>query len=255
LQKPSEQKDARGDAPAPGTGALEPNAPDADDLDATRVLAFLAAHPEFLIEHAECLTPLLKPERTSGSRVVDLQRFVVERLDRRAHELEAERDQMVALARLNLKSQTRVHRAVLALINAQSFEQLIQAVTIDMPVFLGLDVAALCIEAAETPPPRCETPGVRVLEAGAVDRLLGAARDMLLIPNVRGDVTLFGSGSALVRSMALLRLKFSPSAPLGLLALGSRKETRFNPGQGTELLGFLAHAIELSIRTWLDLPR
>ena len=245
MQKPSEQK-----------GALDADPPVAPEaLDARRVLAFLKAHPEFLAEHAAVIASLLRPERESGSRVVDLQRFAVERLKLRERELETERDQMVALARLNLKSQTRVHRAVLALINAQSFEQLIQAVTIDMPVFLGLDVAALCIEAAETPPPKCETPGVRVLEQGAVDRLLGSARDLLLLPNVRGDADLFGSGSPLVRSMALLRLKFGPLAPSGLLALGSRKETRFNPGQGTELLSVLARAIELSIRSWLDLPR
>jgi len=250
LQKPSEQKSARDAAGADAETGAAP-AP----LDGARVLAYLETHPEFLAEQAAFIAGLLNPARESGSRVVDMQRFLVERLERRTRELESERDQMVALARLNLKSQTRIHRAVLALINAQSFEQLIQAVTIDMPVFLGLDVAALCIEAAETPPPRCETPGVRVLEAGAVDRMLGSARDLLLLPNVRGDANLFGAGSPLVRSMALLRLKFSPLAPLGLLALGSRKETRFNPGQGTELLSFLARAIELSIRTWLDLPR
>lgn len=241
LQKPSEEEKTE--------SVVEPS------LDASQVLAFLRAQPEFLAEHAELLAPLLRPERASGDRVVDLQRFILERLKQRTQELEEERSQMVALARLNLKSQTRVHRAVLALINAQSFEHLIQATTIDLPVFLGLDVASLCIEATGTPPPRCETPGVRVLDAGAVDRLLGPARDILLLSPVRGDSALFGSAAALVRSEALLRLKFGPAAPVGLLALGSRKESRFHPGQGTELLSFLARAIELSIRTWLDLPR
>lgn len=223
-------------------------------LEASQVLAYLGAHPEFLAEHAELLEPLLRPERASGDRVVDLQRFMVERLKRRARELEEERARIVSLVRLNLKSQTRVHRAVLALINARSFEHLIQATTIDLPVFLGLDVASLCIEATEVPPPRCETPGVRVLDSGAVDRLIGPARDVLLLSPVRGDSTLFGSAAALVRSEALLRLKFGPTAPVGLLALGSRKESRFHPGQGAELLSFLARAVELSIRTWLDLP-
>jgi len=224
------------------------------NLDETQVLAYLRAHPEFLGAHADLLAPLLHPERESGDRVVDLQRFMVERLTRRTRELEEERDHMVALARLNLKSQTRIHRAVLALMAASSFEHLIQAVTIDLPVFLGLDVASLCIEATASPPPRCETPGVRVIDPGAVDRVLGTARDMLLSGTARADKAIFGSAARLVRSEALLRLRFSPAAPAGLLALGSRKENRFHPGQGTELLGFLARAIEHNVRAWLDLP-
>lgn len=238
MQKPSEQPKRQEDA----------------GLDDSQVLAYLSAHPEFLAEYADLLAPLLHAERESGDRVVDLQRFMVERLKGRTRELENERDQMVALSRLNLKSQTRVHRAVLAFMNAPSFEHLIEATTVDLPVFLGLDVASLCIEATANPTPRGEARGVRVLEPGAVDALLGPARDMLLRPNVHGERAIFGSGASLVRSDALLRLKFSPASPVGLLALGSRKENRFHPGQGTELLGFLARAIELSIRAWLDLP-
>lgn len=238
MPKPSEQA-----KPAP-----------AGPEEEAQVLSFLRAHPEFLAAHAELLAPLLGVERESGDRVVDLQRFMVGRLRARTQELEAERDQMVALARLNLKSQTRVHRAVLALMGAPSFEHLIQAVTIDLPVFLGIDAASLCIEATATPPPRCETAGVRLLDPGAVDRVIGPARDMLLEAARPADRAIFGSAAQLVRSTALLRLKISPSSPIGLLALGSRKESRFHPGQGTELLSFLAHAIELNIRAWLDLP-
>lgn len=223
-------------------------------LDEVLVLDYLRAHPELLGRHAELLAPLLKPERASGDRVVDLQRFMVERLRKRASEIETERDQMVALARINLRSQARVHRAVLALMGARSFEHLIQAATVDMPIFLGLDAASLCIEAESSPPPRCPAAGVRVLGEGGVDRLLGPGRDMLLRPRVRAERAIFGSAANLVRSDALLRLKISPASPAGLLALGSRKENRFHPGQGTELLGFLARALELTIRAWLDLP-
>jgi uncharacterized protein len=238
LQKPNEQ----------ATPELEPG------LDDAQVLAYLRAHSGFLAQHAELLAPLLSLERESGDRIVDLQRFMAERLKRRTRELEGECQQMVALARLNLKSQARVHRAVLALMGASSFEHLIQVTTIDLPVFLGLDVSALCIEATAAPPPRCETPGVRLIDPGAVDRLLGPARDMLLRQNARGERAIFGAGATLVHSDALLRLKISPATPVGLLALGSRKEGRFHAGQGTELLGFLARAVEFSIRAWLDLP-
>ena len=53
---------------------------------------------------------------------------------------------------------------------------------------------------------------------------------------------------------ALLRVSASNSMPPGLLAFGTRHPGYFNPGQGTELLAFLARILEHCIRTWLDLP-
>jgi hypothetical protein len=52
-----------------------------------------------------------------------------------------------------------------------------------------------------------------------------------------------------------VRLRFNSQTPAGLLALGSRQEEKFHPGQGTELLQFLARALERCVRAWLDLPQ
>ncbi len=238
MRKPSEQADR----------AEEPGLAEAQVLD------YLAAHPDFMGKHVELLAGL-EPERRSGDRVVDLQRFLVERLRRRADKLQGERDRLIALARLNVKSQARVHRAVLSLMCAPSFEHLIQSATIDLPAFLGLDAASLCIESAEESAPGGEAQGVRLLEPGTVDRILGRERDMLLHAEAPGERAVFGPAASLVRSDALLRLRISSAVPVGLLALGSRKSQRFHPGQGTELLGFLARALECSVRGWLDLPR
>jgi uncharacterized protein YigA (DUF484 family) len=243
LRKPSEK-------PA---SAEEPGIAEAEVLD------YLAGHPDFLGAHLELLAQLA-PERQSGDRIVDLQRFLVERLRGRADKLASEREQLIALARLNVKSQARVHRAVLSLMAAPSFEHLIQSATVDLPALLGLDVASLCIEATESPiagspPPGGETQGVRLLEPGMVDQILGRGREMLLRAEAAGERAIFGPAASLIRSDAVLRLRISAAVPDGLLALGSRKSQRFHPGQGTELLGFLARALECSIRGWLDLPR
>jgi uncharacterized protein YigA (DUF484 family) len=238
LRKPSEQPE-RADEPV---------------LDELQVLDYLEAHPEFLGEHVELLTPF-EPQRPSGNRVVDLHRFLAERLRQRAIKLEGERDQLITLARLNVKSQARIHRAVLALIGAQSFEHLIQSATVDLPAALGLDVASLCIEATEDHPPGGETQGIRLIEPGMVERLLGPEHEMLLRAETTGERALFGPAASLVRSDALLKLSISPLVPPGVLALGSRRSRRFQPGQGTEPLSFLARALEGCIRGWLDLPR
>jgi uncharacterized protein YigA (DUF484 family) len=66
---------------------------------------------------------------------------------------------------------------------------------------------------------------------------------------------IFGPAADLVKSEALLRLHPSSHTPTGIIAIGSRTEGTFDPGQGTELLAFLARVVELCIRTWLGLPK
>ncbi|MDP6342143.1 MAG: DUF484 family protein, partial [Alphaproteobacteria bacterium] len=91
-------------------------------------------------------------------------------------------------------------------------------------------------------------------EAGAVDALMGEGTAVHLDGDSAGDRRVFGPAAGLVRSQALVRLSASPGAPPGLLALGSRDGARFQPGQGTELLGFLARLLERLLQAWLDLP-
>ena len=39
--------------------------------------------------------------------------------------------------------------------------------------------------------------------------------------------------------------------PVGILALGARERGAFHPGQGSDLVNFLARVAELSLRRWL----
>jgi hypothetical protein len=88
-----------------------------------------------------------------------------------------------------------------------------------------------------------------------VDHQLGPDRDVLLCTDIKGDPTLFGAAAGLVRSQALLRLSFGRSGPAGLMCIGTRKPGTFHPGLGTELLGFLARAVEITIAQWLERGR
>ena len=81
-----------------------------------------------------------------------------------------------------------------------------------------------------------------------------AVRSAFLASDMPGEAAVFGPATRLVRSQALLRLHASRIAPVGLLAFGSRDSERFHPGQGTELLNFLARMLERLIRGWLHLP-
>ncbi len=73
---------------------------------------------------------------------------------------------------------------------------------------------------------------------------------MLLSRDTHDDGALAGEGAGLVRSSALVRLRRSKPVSNGLLALGVRNDA-FQPGQGTELLLFLAAVTEICVNRWL----
>jgi uncharacterized protein YigA (DUF484 family) len=222
-------------------------------VTAAQVVDYLRRHPAFLMRHPELLDAQVAPGRDRGERVLDLQQFMVERLRREIGRLRTDQDELLANSRDNLSTQARIHKAVLALLAADSFERLIETVTTDLALLLDVDVVMLCIERSAGRIDHAAIDGIQMLAPGAVDRLLGKGQDVLLRDDVRGDEEAFGAAAGLVRSDALLRLRVSRATPAGLIAFGTRHPGYFNPGQGTELLGFLARVLEFNIRAWLDL--
>ncbi|MCK6453524.1 MAG: DUF484 family protein, partial [Alphaproteobacteria bacterium] len=194
------------------------------------------------------------PRRRHADGVIDLQHAMLERLRGEVTQLKDTQRALIQTTRGNVNSTARVHASVLALLESPSFEHMIHIVTQDLGQMLDVDVVALCVEAIEgdvgPAPPR----GVRILDPGEIDTLMGPGRDVALVDDAPGSTAVFDGAAGLVRSAAYARLKISPRTPPGMLALGSRSAGSFNPSQGTELLGFLASVLALSIRSWLDLP-
>lgn len=227
----------------------------ASDTEADRVAAYLRRHPGFLNDYPELLEVLMPPKRRQhGEAVIDLQSAMIERMRNENRRIGEQQADLLATSRANMTTQSRIHAGVLALLEATTFENLIQAITTDLAVLLDVDVVTLCVEAPDSHPRR-DVAGVHMLVPGEVDDILGPNRDIVLVPLTHMPNPLYGGAAGLVQSEALLRLRPSARAPMGLLALGSRVEGRFDPSQGTELLGFLARILELCIRTWLELPR
>lgn len=223
-------------------------------LAAADVGAFLAANPDFLSDHPEVLDCLARGRRDFGAGVVDMQGFLIDRLKAENARLQGLHDDLLAAGRANLTSQSRIHGAVLNLLEARSFRELMEVTTTDLAIKLDVDVIVLGVENENGIGERSVS-GIRLLEPGCVDKLMGTGRDVVLNADITGRKVLYGSATGLVASEALLRLHASPEAPTGILAMGARQPRRFDPDHGTELLGFLAQVLELSIRTWLGLPR
>jgi uncharacterized protein YigA (DUF484 family) len=248
LDRSKDKRTAVGPQPDPASRKSAAQEPAAE-----AVAEYLRRHPDFLVEHQELLTVLTPPALRRGDGVLDMQHFMLQRLREELARAKLQQRSLIATSRSNLSSQGRVHAAVLAIVGATSFEQLIQVVTTDLAVLLDVDVVTLGVESAASAQPRLPLPGIQMLRRGTVGDVLGSERETLLCADTPGEPALFGSAAGLVRSQALLRLTVSESAPIGLLCIGSRKPEKFHPGQGTELLSFLARTLELTIAAWLDL--
>jgi uncharacterized protein YigA (DUF484 family) len=220
---------------------------------AAEVADYLRRYPDFLIENPDLLEVLAPAPLDRGEGVVDLQRFLVERLRQQVAELRRAHDELLAVGRANMMAEARVHRAVLALLSANSFEHLIEIVTTDLAVILDLDVVALGVEQATDELPPVRLGGLVQLQPGAVDELIGRSRSIAFGGPPEGSDKVFGGASTLVKSHVLLRLSISQKTPPALLALGSRRGEMFRRNQRTELLSFMSRALERCIRAWLDL--
>ena len=101
-------------------------------LSAEAVEAYLRRHPQFLNEHPELIAALVPPEFDHGAGVVDMQRFMLQRLKGELARLRTRERALLAAAETNVANQGRVHHAVKALLAATSFQHLIR-IAVDEP--------------------------------------------------------------------------------------------------------------------------
>jgi len=236
------------------TGPSSAASPTARPIADDEVAEYLRRHPDFLSERPELMRVLTPPARRNGDGVVDLQQFMIERLRAEVTRLKKNQRVLIGANRAHRIRQTRINEAVIDLLAARTFEEVIQTLTTDLAVRLDVDAVALCVEAEDPNVPGVTRGGVRILRPGTIDSVMGHSSDVVLGISAAGDRRIFRQAAGLVQSNALLRLRVSPLAPSGLLALGSRDATRFQDGESTELLDFLARVVESTLRTWLNLP-
>lgn len=232
----------------PGAAHRTPATAGPDDES---VAAYLARHPDFLVRHPDLLHALTPVEARHGAGVADFQRFVAARLQGELARVADGHAAFAAASRATLVQQRRIHRAVLALLAARSPAQLVETATVDLALDLEADAVVLGLEADPDAPFALSADGLRLWPRGRVETWLPHGREVLLLAHGTADRALFGAAAPLVRSLALLRLDIGDGRPPGLLALGARESGRFHPGQGTDLLVFLARALSSCLAGWL----
>lgn len=220
------------------------------DLNEGDVIKYLLTHPDFMVDHIDILRHLAPREKWSGEGVVDLQSVMIDRSQEAIDDLRSATQNVIETSRSNMSVQSRTHAAVLSLLEAENFEDIVRVVTQEWHHTLDVDVVSLGFEFSRAPFPALVHADVRQLPLGTIRQLLGADLNVRLFDDMIDDGTVFGEGAGLAHTAALARLEAGFEMPPGLLALGAREDT-FGPGQGTELISFLSSVLAITVRRCL----
>lgn len=222
-------------------------------LTTEQVRDFLASNPNFLVDNADLLHALTPPHFNHGNKIVDFQQYMLDRLQRDVEMLDQHRDALILASRANLKSQQQVQSAILAALDAPSFEDLIHVITSDWVDMLNVDAVALCFECTLGDDFETKLPvSVQRLLVGDVKKVMGQEGAILLRDNLTvASRAVFGPASGLISAEALVQLTPGPKRPRGILAMGSRDPDYYSPGQGTELLRHTGAIVERLLDQWL----
>lgn len=227
------------------------------------VRAAILADPGIVLDDMELMRAIVRAEGAGlGRKVVDLRGVLVERLEDRLDRLEDTHREVLAAAYDNVAGTAQVHRACLALLEAEDFAAFLAVLDREVPHILGVDLVRIGLEAPAAVPgtglgPGALAPVVVALPEGGAQTYAtagrgGAPRKVVLRGLARASATVYGERAGAIRSEAAILLDLGPRTLPGVLALGAVEAERFDPEMGTDLLAFLAGVFERALRRWLD---
>ncbi len=214
------------------------------------IIDYLKSNPKFLQKNPDVIDYLLPPkDKSSGRQVVDFNHYMVEKLKAdKKMVLDTTRD-IIEVSRENMNHLARIHEAVLKILEAESYDQFIQIIAVDVPVALDCDAVSLVIENNGSLPDTTMR-SCRYVPEGTINAWM-EGNDVRIQSNIQGAYDIFGEAAGLVKSQALLKIDQMINIPPAMLAFGSRDPEMFMDGMGTDLIRFLCDVTERAIKIWM----
>jgi hypothetical protein len=179
-------------------------------------------------------------------QLIQFEERAVARLRERLGEAEEANQDLIAFARGHSGAVASIHAAVLAAMEARSVDTLLETVTQEWPLILGIDAVAVALIVGDRGF-RADGTGIERVEIRLLEQFLTGSAPVEMRTVERGH-PLFGPACELIRAEALIKLETEPPLPRGLLVLGQRAELSLDALHGSELLLFLGHSVTAMIR-------
>ncbi|MBT3047037.1 MAG: DUF484 family protein [Candidatus Thiodiazotropha sp.] len=212
-----------------------------------QVAEFLDLHPEFFANRPELLGKIEIPHE-SGTAVSLIERQV-ETLRRQLQESQQQLSELLQVARSNEILQERMHRLTLELIDAATFEEVLNALEDELHDDFKADAVELRLFSSSHIDDHLDE--TLSGQAATFEQFFSQNQPICgRLEQAQLDY-IFGTEGDRIASTALIPLK--SEGVLGLLAIGSCDADRFAPHQGTEFLTRLGEVISRTLQA-VSLP-
>ncbi len=200
------------------------------EIDSNAVEGYLKQHPEFFNEHLELLEHITVPHPSGNA--VSLISKQLELFRQRHHDMEVQLNGLIEIARDNDHSANQMHELTLAVIEVDTLDAAIENLNVVLAeCFLTDFFSVKIISAGEHDSaladlfvaPDCEELTHFVKELGSNQASCGK-------PTLAQAQFLFGDNALEVQSCAIIPMSFTEIE--GLLAIGSRDDSRFHYSMG-----------------------
>jgi uncharacterized protein YigA (DUF484 family) len=206
--------------------------------------------PEVVLEDREVMRALVGAnDRAMGPNVVDMRGLAMDRLEGRLGRLEETHASVISAAHDTFAGMQAVHRAVLGLLEAESFEAFLGRLEGPCADALRVDAMRLVLESRDEAVPG-EFPRLIALAEPGFVAAYGSRGRAVRLRSVAPEEAVLYDGAE-VRSEAILALDLGERRRPAMLVLGAADPMQFRPGQATDLLGFFAGVVERALARWL----
>ncbi len=222
-------------------------------ITADDIADYLAKHADFFDQHPQLLTPFLDAAAPEGT--VSFSQRQIARLRTETAAMQTQIDELIEIGETNSDLQARVHSLCLALMDARTIDKIVPILSKQLRIEFGADEVSIRLfyrgdQPAVLPP---LTDNVQQLSLDGLDLAAFAGLIHQLKP-LCGRLTmvqrqiLFGDKADRVQSAGCVSLGDSA---LGILAIGSYDENRFNADMGTVYLSFLGDILARLLQVYM----
>jgi len=217
-----------------------------DDIE-TEVVRYVSKNPDFFIKHPDLLRDI-DISHESGSAISLIERQV-EMLRKQIVGYQDSMSELLEVARENDALQARMHRLTLELIDAATFDEVLNALEDELHDDFQADAVELRLFSSAHIKDHLEE---ELPDHGASFEDFFNNNKPICGPLAQEQIDyIFGAEGHGIASTALIPLK--SEGVLGLLAIGSRDAKRFAPHHGTEFLTRLGEVISHTLQA-VSLP-
>lgn len=221
----------------------------------------ILADPQLILDDKDIMSALISGgDELIGNNVFDLRNMALQHMSTRLDQLSEKHSTVVSTAYDNLATANQINRAILALLDPQSFAEFLKFLETTLAESLNVSVARLCLESPVVRingQPQTEYgAGVAFLLPTTITRYTSGGtalqpRPVTLRKTGSAAPEIFGELAGDIRSEALVLIQLGADKQPGLLALGSTDADQLAPGQATDLLLFYGAVFERVMRRWL----